>query len=117
MRNKNEFMDLSKDFNENINEDMLLFVGFINNFYLSNKFKSDKEIKESIELYFNVKLESKTKIEMITEFTNKVLYLKENEFFDISHLLNRIFLAMNEMKNGTFKFKDSYEAMIDKMEV
>lgn len=117
MRNKNEFMDLSKDFNENINEDMLLFVGFINNFYLSNKFKSDKEIKESIELYFNVKLESKTKIEMITEFTNKILYPKENEFFDISHLLNRIFLAMKEMKNGTFKFKDSYEAMIDKMEV
>ena len=55
MRNKNEFMNLSKDFNENVNEDMLLFVGMINNFYFSNQFKSDIEIKESIELYFNVK--------------------------------------------------------------
>ena len=34
MRMKPEFMELSKKFNINIDEDLLLFIGFFNNFYL-----------------------------------------------------------------------------------
>ena len=32
MRMKSEFMELSKKFNINIDEDLLLFIGFFNNF-------------------------------------------------------------------------------------
>jgi len=44
MRMKPEFIELSKKFNINVDEDLILFIGFFNNFYLCGDFKSDKEI-------------------------------------------------------------------------
>ena len=108
-------MELSKKFNININEDLLLFIGFFNNFYLCGDFENDKETKESIELYFNIKLNSTSKLEMITEFTQRILLQKEKDYLENSFLLNRIFLAMNEKKSNQYNFKNSYEALYERI--
>lgn len=115
MRMKSEFMELSRDFNININEDLLLFIGFFNNFYLCEVFANDEEIKESIELYFNIKLNSNSKLEMIAEFTQRILLQKEKDCLETSFLLNRIFLAMNEKKSHQHNFKNSYEALYERI--
>ena len=115
MRMKPEFVELSKKFNINVDEDLILFIGFFNNFYLCGDFKSDKEIKESIELYFNIKLNSTSKLEMITEFSQRILLQKEEDYLENSFLLNRIFLAMTEKKNNEYNFKNSYEALYERI--
>ena len=115
MRMKQDYIELSKKFNININEDLLLFIGFFNNFYLCEDFEDDKEIKESIELYFNIKLNSTSRMEMITEFSQRILLQKEEDYLENSFLLNRIFLAMTEKKNNEYNFKNSYEALYERI--
>lgn len=115
MRMKTEFMELSKKININVDEDLILFIGFFNNFYLCGDFESDKEIKESIELYFNIKLNSTSRMEMITEFSQRILLQKEEDYLENSFLLNRIFLAMAEKKNNEYNFKNSYEALYERI--
>ena len=51
MQLKKEFLELSTNFNNNINEDKLLFIGMFLNFYMSkSNFKNKSEIQEHLKL-------------------------------------------------------------------
>ena len=91
MQLKNEFIELSKHFNENINEDKLLFIGMFLNFYLTEtNFKNQKEIKESIKIYFK---KDKTPMEIVKEVMN-------SQKIELKELLNNLFLAMINKKEN-----------------
>ena len=85
MQLKKEFLELSINFNNNINEDKLLFIGMFLNFYMSkNNFKNKSELEEHLKLYFNT---DKKPIEIVKEVI-------KNENTDMNYLLNRLYLAL-----------------------
>ena len=89
MQLKKEFLELSTNFNNNINEDKLLFIGMFLNFYMSkSNFKNKSEVQEHLKLYFNT---DKKPIEIV----KKVL---KNENTDMNYLLNRLYLALVHKK-------------------
>ena len=91
MQLKKEFIELSNHFNKNINEDKLLFIGMFLNFYLTEtNFKNQKEIKESIKIYFK---KDKTPMEIVKEVMN-------SQKIEFKELLNNLFLAMINTKEN-----------------
>ncbi|WP_335967986.1 hypothetical protein [Fusobacterium polymorphum] len=91
MQLKKEFIELSNHFNKNINEDKLLFIGMFLNFYLTEtNFKNQKEIKESIKIYFK---KDKTPMEIVKEVMN-------SQKIELKELLNNLFLAMINKKEN-----------------
>ena len=52
---------------------------------------------------------------MIAEFSQRILLQKEEDYLENSFLLNRIFLAMTEKKNNGYNFKNSYEALYERI--
>ena len=91
MQLKKEFIELSNHFNKNINEDKLLFIGMFLNFYLTEtNFKNQKEIKESIKIYFK---KDKTQMEIVKEVMN-------SQKIELKELLNNLFLAMINKKEN-----------------
>ena len=91
MQLKKEFIELSNHFNKNINEDKLLFIGMFLNFYLTEtNFKNQKEIKESIKIYFK---KDKTPMEIVKEVIN-------NQKAELKELLNNLFLAMTNKEEN-----------------
>ena len=91
MQLKKEFIELSNHFNKNINEDKLLFIGMLLNFYLTEtNFKNQKEIKESIKIYFK---KDKTPMEIVKEVMN-------SQKIELKELLNNLFLAMINKKEN-----------------
>ena len=91
MQLKKEFIELSNHFNKNINEDKLLSIGMFLNFYLTEtNFKNQKEIKESIKIYFK---KDKTPMEIVKEVMN-------SQKIELKELLNNLFLAMINKKEN-----------------
>ena len=91
MQLKKEFIELSNHFNKNINEDKLLFIGMFLNFDLTEtNVKNQKEIKESIKIYFK---KDKTPMEIVKEVMN-------SQKIELKELLNNLFLAMINKKEN-----------------
>ena len=108
MQLKKEFIKLSNHFNKNINEDKLLFIGMFLNFYLTeNNFKNQKEIKESIKIYFK---KDKTPMEIVKEVMN-------SQKIELKELLNNLFLAMtNKEENKSIdKYKNTWSYFLENL--
>ena len=108
MQLKKEFIKLSNHFNKNINEDKLLFIGMFLNFYLTEtNFKNQKEIKESIKIYFK---KDKTPMEIVKEVIN-------NQKAELKELLNNLFLAMtNKEENKSIdEYKNTWSYFLENL--
>ena len=108
MQLKKEFIELSNHFNKNINEDKLLFIGMFLNFYLTEtNFKNQKEIKESIKIYFK---KDKTPMEIVKEVIN-------NQKAELKELLNNLFLAMtNKEENKSIdEYKNTWSYFLENL--
>ena len=108
MQLKKEFIELSNHFNKNINEDKLLFIGMFLNFYLTEtNFKNQKEIKESIKIYFK---KDKTPMEIVKEVIN-------NQKVELKELLNNLFLAMtNKEENKSIdEYKNTWSYFLENL--
>ena len=108
MQLKKEFIELSNHFNKNINEDKLLFIGMFLNFYLTEtNFKNQKEIKESIKIYFK---KDKTPMEIVKEVIN-------NQIAELKELLNNLFLAMtNKEENKSIdEYKNTWSYFLENL--
>ena len=108
MQLKKEFIKLSNHFNKNINEDKLLFIGMFLNFYLTEtNFKNQKEIKESIKIYFK---KDKTPMEIVKEVMN-------SQKIELKELLNNLFLAMtNKEENKSIdEYKNTWSYFLENL--
>ncbi|ERT49159.1 hypothetical protein ABVN58_04170 [Fusobacterium polymorphum] len=108
MQLKKEFIELSNHFNKNINEDKLLFIGMFLNFYLTEtNFKNQKEIKESIKIYFK---KDKTPMEIVKEVMN-------SQKIELKELLNNLFLAMiNKKENKSIdEYKNTWSYFLENL--
>ena len=108
MQLKKEFIELSNHFNKNINEDKLLFIGMFLNFYLTEtNFKNQKEIKESIKIYFK---KDKTPMEIVKEVMN-------SQKIELKELLNNLFLAMtNKEENKSIdEYKNTWSYFLENL--
>ncbi len=103
MQLKKEFLELSTNFNNNINEDKLLFIGMFLNFYMSIKNKS--KVQEHLKLYFNT---DKKPIEIVKEVLN-------NENTDMNYLLNRLYLALVHKKENKTIDKNTWEHFLENL--
>lgn len=106
MQLKKEFLELSTNFNNNINEDKLLFIGMFLNFYMSkSNFKNKSEVQEHLKLYFNT---DKKPIEIVKEVIN-------NENTDMNYLLNRLYLALVHKKENKTIDKNTWEHFLENL--
>ena len=106
MQLKKEFLELSTNFNNNITEDKLLFIGIFLNFYMSkSNFKNKSELQEHLNLYFNT---DKKPIEIIKEVIN-------NENIDMNYLLNRLYLALVHKKKNKTIDKNTWENFLENL--
>ena len=103
MQLKKEFLELSTNFNNNINEDKLLFIGMFLNFYMSIKNKS--EVQEHLKLYFNTE---KDPIKIVKEVIN-------SENTDMNYLLNRLYLALVHKKENKTIDKNTWEHFLENL--
>ena len=70
MQLKKEFLELSTNFNNNINEDKLLFIGMFLNLYMSkSNFKNKSEVQKHFPSLSVQKLKYKCKVPLIQNFT------------------------------------------------
>lgn len=106
MQLKKEFLELSTNFNNNINEDKLLFIGMFLNFYMSkSNFKNKSEVQEHLKLYFNT---DKKPIEIVKEIIN-------TENTDMNYLLNRLYLALVHKKENKTIDKNTWEHFLENL--
>lgn len=106
MQLKKEFLELSTNFNNNITEDKLLFIGIFLNFYMSkSNFKNKSELQKHLKLYFNT---DKKTIEIIKEVIN-------NENIDMNYLLNRLYLALVHKKENKTIDKNTWENFLENL--
>lgn len=106
MQLKKEFLELSTSFNNNINEDKLLFIGMFLNFYMSkSNFKNKSEVQEHLKLYFNT---DKKPIEILKEVIN-------TENTDMNYLLNRLYLALVHKKENKTIDKNTWEHFLENL--
>lgn len=103
MQLKKEFLELSTNFNNNINEDKLLFIGMFLNFYMSIKNKS--KVQEHLKLYFNTE---KDPIKIVKEVIN-------NENTDMNYLLNRLYLALVHKRENKTIDKNTWEHFLENL--
>lgn len=108
MQLKKEFLELSTNFNNNINEDKLLFIGMFLNFYMSkSNFKNKSEVQEHLKLYFNTDKKPKP-IEIVKEVIN-------NENTDMNYLLNKLYLALVHKKENKTIDKNTWEHFLENL--
>lgn len=106
MQLKKEFLELSTNFNNNINEDKLLFIGMFLNFYMSkSNFKKKSEVQEHLKLYFNTEKEP---IKIVKEVIN-------SENTDMNYLLNRLYLALVHKKENKTIDKNTWEHFLENL--
>lgn len=106
MQLKKEFLELSTNFNNNITEDKLLFIGMFLNFYMSkSNFKNKSEVQEHLKLYFNTEKEP---IKTIKEVIN-------SENADMNYLLNRLYLALVHKKENKTIDKNTWEHFLENL--
>ena len=106
MQLKKEFLELSTNFNNNINEDKLLFIGMFLNFYMSKgNFKNKSELVEHLKLYFNT---DKQPIEIVKEVI-------KNKNIDMNYLLNRLYLALLHKKENKVIDKNTWEYFLENL--
>ena len=106
MQLKKEFLELSINFNNNINEDKLLFIGMFLNLYMSkSNFKNKSEVQKHLKLYFNT---DKKTIEIVKEVIN-------TENTDMNYLLNRLYLALVHKKENKTIDKNTWEHFLENL--
>ncbi len=106
MQLKKEFLELSTNFNNNINEDKLLFIGMFLNLYMSkSNFKNKSEVQKHLKLYFNT---DKKTIEIVKEVIN-------TENTDMNYLLNRLYLALVHKKENKTIDKNTWEHFLENL--
>lgn len=106
MQLKKEFLELSTNFNNNITEDKLLFIGMFLNFYMSkSNFKNKSEMQEHLKLYFNTE---KDTIKIVKEVIN-------SENTDMNYLLNRLYLALVHKKENKTIDKNTWEHFLENL--
>ena len=106
MQLKKEFLELSTNFNDNITEDKILFIGMFLNFYMSkSNFKNKSEVQEHLKLYFNTE---KDPIKIAKEVIN-------SENTDMNYLLNRLYLALVHKKENKTIDKNTWEHFLENL--
>lgn len=106
MQLKKEFLELSTNFNNNITEDKLLFIGIFLNFYMSkSNFKKKSEVQEHLKSYFNTEKEP---IKIVKEVIN-------SENTDMNYLLNRLYLALVHKKENKTIDKNTWEHFLENL--
>ena len=109
MQLKKEFLELSTNFNNNITEDKLLFIGMFLNFYMSkNNFKNKSEVQEHLKLYFNTE---KDPIKIVKEVINS----KNSKNTDMNYLLNKLYLALVHKKENKTIDKNTWEHFLENL--